>query len=164
MDCVSCERCRLWGKIQTVGIGTALKIMAISFDPRRWDSFRLRRSELIALFNAFGRFSDSIESIGQFERLRESTIHSVSTLVWPISRSYYFVDFVLWYHKGPNWESIGYSHNFSNCYYRFHLYFKSAKEPPAPASMIIYPTVVKLDIVIKSRLINQGKSGWAFGL
>ena len=31
MDCVPCEKCRLWGKIQTGGIGTALKIL-FSFD------------------------------------------------------------------------------------------------------------------------------------
>ena len=27
MDCVDCQRCRLWGKIQTMGLGTALKIL-----------------------------------------------------------------------------------------------------------------------------------------
>jgi len=27
MDCVSCEKCRLWGKIQTTGLGTALKVL-----------------------------------------------------------------------------------------------------------------------------------------
>lgn len=27
MDCVSCERCRLWGKVQIYGVGTALKIL-----------------------------------------------------------------------------------------------------------------------------------------
>ena len=27
MDCVACEKCRLWGKIQTTGLGTALKIL-----------------------------------------------------------------------------------------------------------------------------------------
>ena len=27
MDCVSCEKCRLWGKIQITGLGTALKIL-----------------------------------------------------------------------------------------------------------------------------------------
>ena len=25
MDCVGCEKCRLWGKLQTLGLGTALK-------------------------------------------------------------------------------------------------------------------------------------------
>lgn len=27
MDCVGCEKCRLWGKIQITGMGTALKIL-----------------------------------------------------------------------------------------------------------------------------------------
>ena len=26
MDCVGCEKCRLWGKLQTLGLGTALKV------------------------------------------------------------------------------------------------------------------------------------------
>jgi ERO1-like protein beta len=33
MDCVSCEKCRLWGKLQTSGLGTALKIL-FSYRPR----------------------------------------------------------------------------------------------------------------------------------
>jgi hypothetical protein len=27
MDCVGCDKCRLWGKIQTTGLATALKIL-----------------------------------------------------------------------------------------------------------------------------------------
>lgn len=27
MDCVGCEKCRLWGKLQVSGLGTALKIL-----------------------------------------------------------------------------------------------------------------------------------------
>jgi len=27
MDCVDCEKCRLWGKLQITGLGTALKIL-----------------------------------------------------------------------------------------------------------------------------------------
>jgi hypothetical protein len=27
MDCVGCQKCRLWGKIQTSGLGTALKVL-----------------------------------------------------------------------------------------------------------------------------------------
>lgn len=27
MDCVGCEKCRLWGKLQVLGMGTALKIL-----------------------------------------------------------------------------------------------------------------------------------------
>lgn len=27
MDCVGCQKCRLWGKIQITGLGTALKVL-----------------------------------------------------------------------------------------------------------------------------------------
>ena len=27
MDCVGCDKCRLWGKVQTSGLGTALKVL-----------------------------------------------------------------------------------------------------------------------------------------
>jgi hypothetical protein len=27
MDCVTCEKCRVWGKLQILGIGTAIKIL-----------------------------------------------------------------------------------------------------------------------------------------
>lgn len=27
MDCVGCDKCRLWGKVQTMGVATALKVL-----------------------------------------------------------------------------------------------------------------------------------------
>lgn len=34
MDCVGCEKCKLWEKLQVQGLGTALKILfSGSFDP-----------------------------------------------------------------------------------------------------------------------------------
>lgn len=27
MDCVSCEKCRVWGKLEMLGLGTAIKIL-----------------------------------------------------------------------------------------------------------------------------------------
>lgn len=27
MDCIGCDKCRLWGKVQTTGVATALKIL-----------------------------------------------------------------------------------------------------------------------------------------
>lgn len=27
MDCVGCDKCRLWGKVQTIGLGTAMKVL-----------------------------------------------------------------------------------------------------------------------------------------
>merc|ERR1719187_2058416 len=77
MDCVGCDKCKLWGKIQVIGIGTALRILfppedkeiyAAAFaSPDGGDShsskslsnskFSLQRSEVVALVNAFGRIS-----------------------------------------------------------------------------------------------------------
>lgn len=68
MDCVSCERCRLWGKIQTTGVGTALKVLFLSGQREGWDEKEFRRSEVIALFNAFGRLSESIDAVERFRK------------------------------------------------------------------------------------------------
>lgn len=27
MDCIECDQCRLWGKVQTAGLATAMKIL-----------------------------------------------------------------------------------------------------------------------------------------
>lgn len=67
MDCVHCERCKLWGKLQTTGYGTALKILFDLKNPN--DSINLKRVELVALVNTFHRLSKSVESIENFEKL-----------------------------------------------------------------------------------------------
>ena len=73
MDCVGCSKCRLGGKIQTQGIGTALKIL-FSFDDTGIESsnFQLHRSEIIALFNAVGRYSESLASLETFRALMKT--------------------------------------------------------------------------------------------
>lgn len=72
MDCVGCDKCRLWGKLQTQGMGTALKILfSGKFEYDAHDNslfiidkkdasherpeFKMKRTEIVALFNAFGR-------------------------------------------------------------------------------------------------------------
>lgn len=71
MDCVGCEKCRLWGKIQVTGIGTALKILFASESPRRWDNLNFRRSEIVALFNTLGRLSESVVAVQYFRKVQE---------------------------------------------------------------------------------------------
>lgn len=71
MDCVGCEKCRLWGKIQVTGIGTALKILFASESMRRWENLNFRRSEIVALFNTLGRLSESISTVQQFRDMNE---------------------------------------------------------------------------------------------
>ncbi|KRY30427.1 Endoplasmic oxidoreductin-1 [Trichinella spiralis] len=74
MDCVDCDKCRLWGKLQTHGIGTALKILfsdlpKVHDHQRRKRHFQLQRNDVVALFNSFGRFSSSIKEISEFNKL-----------------------------------------------------------------------------------------------
>ncbi|KAF2789946.1 endoplasmic oxidoreductin [Melanomma pulvis-pyrius CBS 109.77] len=69
MDCVGCDKCRLWGKLQTNGYGTALKVL-FEFDEH--DSSNdpvLRRTELVALLNTMDRLSHSLTAIKEFRRM-----------------------------------------------------------------------------------------------
>ncbi|RKF81220.1 Endoplasmic reticulum oxidoreductin-1 [Golovinomyces cichoracearum] len=68
MDCVGCDKCRLWGKLQTAGYGAALKVLFESgINPK--DLPRLRRTEIVALFNTFARISSSLEAIKELRFL-----------------------------------------------------------------------------------------------
>ncbi|KAJ1366451.1 endoplasmic oxidoreductin-1 [Parelaphostrongylus tenuis] len=78
MDCVGCDKCRLWGKVQIHGMGTALKILFsdlphshYQFDRNkavRSAPFQLTRNEVVALFQSLGRYSSSIKEVGEFRR------------------------------------------------------------------------------------------------
>uniref|UniRef100_A0A8C9Z1A7 ERO1-like protein alpha n=1 Tax=Sander lucioperca TaxID=283035 RepID=A0A8C9Z1A7_SANLU len=76
MDCVGCFKCRLWGKLQTQGLGTALKILfserqieALPTSSSKRPSFQLSRQEISSLLNAFGRISTSIRELQNFRSL-----------------------------------------------------------------------------------------------
>ncbi|AEO53339.1 hypothetical protein MYCTH_2313331 [Thermothelomyces thermophilus ATCC 42464] len=71
MDCVGCDKCRLWGKLQTAGYGTALKVL-FEFDNNDPPSVPvLKRTELVALFNTYARLSNSLEAIQKFRKMVE---------------------------------------------------------------------------------------------
>ena len=54
MDCVGCDKCKLWGKVQVQGVGTALKVL---FSGRKnGRPLYLSRMEIISLFNVLGRW------------------------------------------------------------------------------------------------------------
>ena len=79
MDCVTCDRCRLWGKLQSLGMATAMKC-AIAADhqsmnltsvgaeagsheascPTLANQLKLGRLEAVALVNLFARLTDSV--------------------------------------------------------------------------------------------------------
>ncbi|KAM4630876.1 ERO1-like protein alpha isoform 1-T2 [Polymixia lowei] len=78
MDCVGCFKCRLWGKLQTQGLGTALKVLfserqieALPTSNVQRPTFKLSRQEIVSLVNAFGRISTSIKEIKNFRSLLE---------------------------------------------------------------------------------------------
>jgi ERO1-like protein beta len=71
MDCVGCDKCRLWGKIQTNGYGTALKVL-FEFDNDSPDIPVLKRTELVALFNTYARISSSLTNIGKFRDMLDA--------------------------------------------------------------------------------------------
>ncbi|BGP33040.1 endoplasmic oxidoreductin-1 [Rhodotorula toruloides] len=70
MDCVGCDKCRLWGKMQITGLGTALKLL---FSPDSDSEGRkevvLSRSEVVAFVNTLHRLSESLAAVDRFRTL-----------------------------------------------------------------------------------------------
>jgi hypothetical protein len=82
---VTCEKCRLWGKLQILGIGTAIKILLTNendlmikkntdiwetaVNPAASSSF-LNRQEVIALLNTLNQFSKSVEFSARAEAIK----------------------------------------------------------------------------------------------
>lgn len=82
MDCVGCDKCRLWGKMQVTGLGTALKLLfsydgesalplplsgAVSKDDP--SAIVLSRSEVVAFVNTLHRLSESLAAVDKFRTL-----------------------------------------------------------------------------------------------
>jgi ERO1-like protein alpha len=79
MDCVTCEKCRLWGKVQILGLATAVKILLAdsiaSLPP-------LHRNEIIALINVLHRLSESIEGVSRFRTMEfQNAIRTMGYIV-----------------------------------------------------------------------------------
>ena len=72
MDCVGCDKCRLWGKTQVTGVATGLKLL-FSFDDDATSTmkgdFSLRRSEIVAFMWTIHRFSESLAAVEQFREM-----------------------------------------------------------------------------------------------
>eukprot|EP00253_Pinus_taeda_P019913 PITA_19913 len=67
MDCVGCEKCRLWGKLQILGVGTALKILfSVDNGNSVGQPLQLQRNEVIALINLLNRLSESVQTVQEF--------------------------------------------------------------------------------------------------
>lgn len=83
MDCVGCDKCRLWGKLQVTGLGTALKLL-FSFDNTPVTAQKgasglsayvdlkageLSRGEVVAFVNTLHRLSESLAAVDRFRNL-----------------------------------------------------------------------------------------------
>ena len=66
MQCVGCDRCRLWGTLQTLGIGTALKILLDDSSSR---AVSLSRQEAVALVHTLERFSSALKYASEFSKM-----------------------------------------------------------------------------------------------
>ncbi|KAI8868282.1 endoplasmic reticulum oxidoreductin 1 [Ramicandelaber brevisporus] len=76
MDCVGCEKCRLWGKVQVGGVAAALKIL-FSYsakDIASTNTVSISRNEIVALINVFNQFSKSLEAIGRFRTMYQERV------------------------------------------------------------------------------------------
>ncbi|KAK5120329.1 hypothetical protein LTR85_006268 [Meristemomyces frigidus] len=70
MDCVGCDKCRLWGKVQTNGFGTALKVLFEFGNGHAGEEKPLlRRTELVALINTLDKVSTALKALEQFRTM-----------------------------------------------------------------------------------------------
>lgn len=75
MQCVGCDRCKLWGTLQTLGVGTALKILFHDNKGKNdndTSSIYLSRQEAVALVNTLERLSSSLVFAHEFRMRRET--------------------------------------------------------------------------------------------
>ncbi|KAH8922415.1 endoplasmic oxidoreductin [Atractiella rhizophila] len=81
MDCVGCDKCRLWGRLQVTGLATALKLL-FSFDDDPTSASRdfsssfsqtarptLSRAEVVAFVWTLNRFSESLDAVEKFREM-----------------------------------------------------------------------------------------------
>jgi hypothetical protein len=60
MNCVTCEKCRVWGKLQILGLGTAIKILLTPEKELMGSAGVLNRQEVIALVNTLHQLTKSV--------------------------------------------------------------------------------------------------------
>jgi hypothetical protein len=60
MDCVTCEKCKVWGKLQILGLGTSIKILLTPEKDLRNSAGFLNRQEVIALINTLHQLTKSV--------------------------------------------------------------------------------------------------------
>jgi ERO1-like protein beta len=66
MDCVSCDKCRLNGKLQVRGLATTLKLLFLPESMRAETINRLQDAEIVSLLQLLNRLSESINILEKF--------------------------------------------------------------------------------------------------
>ena len=56
LDCVTCQKCKLHGKLALMGLGAALKVLLVP--PHSLSAGLLSRLELVSLVNTAAKFSE----------------------------------------------------------------------------------------------------------
>mmetsp|Transcript_30003 Transcript_30003/g.48846 ORF Transcript_30003/g.48846 Transcript_30003/m.48846 type:complete len:555 (-) Transcript_30003:156-1820(-) len=64
MDCLGCDKCKLWGKLQFQGVGTALRIL---YDQNSVQ--KLKRIEAIALINTAKKIAYSLHQVAVMRKM-----------------------------------------------------------------------------------------------
>jgi len=75
LDCVSCEKCRLWGKVQINGLATALKILFEFEQADGIGNMKLQRTEMVTLMNLLMRLSESVHMATALYDMRIQQLH-----------------------------------------------------------------------------------------
>ncbi|KAJ2797929.1 endoplasmic oxidoreductin-1 [Coemansia helicoidea] len=77
LDCTGCEKCRLWGKTQALGIGAALKAL-LSYPDRafrgHFTTLDFKRNEIVALITTYYQFSRSLDAIEMFRGMYQDIV------------------------------------------------------------------------------------------
>eukprot|EP01017_Pseudomicrothorax_dubius_P037353 TRINITY_DN5465_c0_g1_i3.p1 TRINITY_DN5465_c0_g1~~TRINITY_DN5465_c0_g1_i3.p1 ORF type:complete len:415 (+),score=113.77 TRINITY_DN5465_c0_g1_i3:26-1270(+) len=76
INCVYCEKCRMYGKLQTYGLGTALKILLQEEDDLSKTNVKIAPNEMIAFVGFFTRLSQSVYFTDELFRLRREHLGS----------------------------------------------------------------------------------------
>ena len=81
MDCISCQKCKLHGKLQLLGLGTALKVLLL---PEHLHATALSRSEVVALVNTVAKFSHAILAAPELAAAHSDASTRAATAAAPV--------------------------------------------------------------------------------
>ena len=79
MDCVSCDKCRLNGKLQIRGLATTLKLLFLPNNMREDALKNLQEAEIVSLMQLFSRLSETISILEKFKESEDKgTVEQMS--------------------------------------------------------------------------------------